>query len=157
MRRQGYGRIIQHSSVLGIISLRFRGAYNASKYAVEGLCDTLRLELMGENIFVSTLNTGPVRSRFRENATRKFLEHIDMEHSHFHSEYETEVLARKTKKDDEDIWTKDADVVVERILHALVSKKPKPRYYITSATYLLGTFKRLLSTSLMDRLLRKVQ
>ena len=157
MRHQGYGRIIQHSSVLGIISLRFRGAYNASKYAIEGLCDTLRLELMDEHVYVSTLNTGPVRSKFRENATKKFLENIDSEHSVYKDEYESEVLKRKDKKEDDDFFTRDADVVIERVIHALESKRPKPRYYITSATYLLGTFKRLLSTGLMDRLLRKVQ
>lgn len=72
MRRQGYGRIMQHSSVLGIISLRFRGAYNASKYAIEGLCDTLRLELAGTDIHVCTINTGPIKSDFRKNATIKF-------------------------------------------------------------------------------------
>lgn len=157
MRRQGHGRIIQHSSVLGLISLRFRGAYNASKYAIEGLCDTLRLELMGENIHVSTLNTGPVRSRFRDNATKKFLGSIDMEHSVHKTEYESEVLKRKTQKEEKDRFTKDPDVVVERVIHALESKKPKPRYYITTATYLLGNFKRLLCTSCLDRLLRAIQ
>ncbi|MDX1294751.1 MAG: SDR family NAD(P)-dependent oxidoreductase [Sulfurimonadaceae bacterium] len=157
MRKQGHGRIIQHSSVLGIISLRFRGAYNASKYAIEGLCDTLRLELMGEDIHISTLNTGPVRSKFRENATRMFLDNIDMEQSIYKDEYESEVLKRKDKKEEDDLFTKNADVVIERVIHALESKKPKPRYYITGATYLLGTFKRLLSTSLLDIVLRKVQ
>jgi short-subunit dehydrogenase len=157
MRKQGHGRIMQHSSVLGIISLRYRGAYNASKYAIEGLCDTLRLELMGENIYVSTLNTGPVRSKFRENATKKFLDNIDIENSIYKEEYESEVLKRKEKKEETDGFTKDPDVVIERVVHALESKKPKPRYYITSATYILGTFKRLLSTGLMDKLLRKVQ
>jgi short-subunit dehydrogenase len=157
MRAQGHGRIIQHSSVLGLISLRFRGAYNASKYAIEGLCDTLRLELMNTGIHVCTLNTGPIRSKFRENATQQFLKHVDRAHSAFHDEYETEVLARKENKDDGDIWTKDADAVVECVVHALESKKPKPRYLITTATKLLAFFKRLLPTCLMDRLLRKVQ
>ena len=157
MRRQGHGRILQHSSVLGLISLRFRGAYNASKYAIEGLCDTLRLELMNENIFVSTLNTGPIRSKFRENATKKFLDAVDMQHSIHKEEYESEVLKRKEKKEERDGFTKDPDVVVERVIHALESKKPKPRYYITTATYLLGNFKRLLCTSCLDRLLRAIQ
>jgi NAD(P)-dependent dehydrogenase (short-subunit alcohol dehydrogenase family) len=98
MRAQGYGRIIQHSSILGLISLRFRGAYNASKYAIEGLCDTLRLELQGSNIRVVTMNTGPIHSRFRENATKKFLQYIDIEKSVFIKEYQEEVLARKEKK-----------------------------------------------------------
>ena len=157
MRRQGHGRIIQHSSVLGLISLRFRGAYNASKYAIEGLCDTLRLELMGENIHVSTLNTGPVRSRFRDNATKKFLGSIDMEHSVHKTEYESEVLKRKTQKEEKDRFTKDPDVVVERVIHALESNTPKTRYHITTATYLLAAFKRLLPTATLDRLLRGIQ
>ena len=157
MRRQGHGRIIQHSSVLGLISLRFRGAYNASKYAIEGLCDTLRLELMGENIHVSTLNTGPVRSRFRDNATKKFLGSIDMEHSVHKTEYESEVLKRKTQKEEKDRFTKDPDVVVERVIHALESNVPKARYHITTATYLLAAFKRLLPTATLDRLLRGIQ
>lgn len=157
MRRQGHGRIIQHSSVLGIISLRFRGAYNASKYAVEGLCDTLRLELMGSGIHVCTLNTGPVRSKFRDNATRQFLEHIDIEHSIYKEEYESEVLRRKEKKEERDFFTKDPDAVIEKVIHILESDNPKPRYYITGATHLLGSFKRLLSTRLLDALLRKVQ
>ncbi len=157
MRAQGHGRIIQHSSVLGIISLRFRGAYNASKYAIEGLCDTLRLELMGTDIHVCTLNTGPVRSKFRDNATRKFLEHIDREHSLFKEEYESEVLKRKENKEEKDLFTRDPDAVIERVVHILESSNPQPRYYITGATYLLGTFKRLLSTRLLDKLLRKVQ
>ena len=74
-RGQGYGKIIQHSSVLGIISLRFRGAYNASKYAIEGLCDTLRLETLDSDIFISTINTGPVTSKFRENSLKNFKKH----------------------------------------------------------------------------------
>ncbi|MEA3373167.1 MAG: SDR family NAD(P)-dependent oxidoreductase [Campylobacterota bacterium] len=157
MRRQGHGRIIQHSSVLGLISLRFRGAYNASKYAIEGLCDTLRLELMNTNIHVSTLNTGPVRSKFRENATKMFFKHIDMEHSVYKDEYKSEVLQHEDKKESNDLFTRNPDVVIKAVIHALESPRPKPRYYITGATHLLGTFKRLLSTRLLDKLLRKVQ
>ena len=157
MRAQGHGRIIQHSSVLGIIALRFRGAYNASKYAIEGLTYTLRLELMGTGIFVSTLNTGPVVSRFRENATRMFLENVDMENSVHKEEYESEVLKRKETKERVTWTNRMPDAVVERVIHALESRKPKPRYHITPATYLLGVLKRILSTGTLDRLLRKVQ
>ena len=90
-RDQGYGKIIQHSSVLGIISLRFRGAYNASKYAIEGLCDTLRLETLDSNIFISTINTGPVTSKFRENSLKNFKKHINIENSFWKSSYEKEL------------------------------------------------------------------
>jgi short-subunit dehydrogenase len=83
MQKQGFGKIINHSSVLGLISLKFRGAYNASKYAIEGLSDTLRLELDKSNIYVSLLNTGPITSNFRENAKKKIIKNIDVENSRF--------------------------------------------------------------------------
>lgn len=154
MRRQGYGRIIQHSSVLGIISLRFRGAYNASKYAIEGLCDTLRLELMETDIHVCTINTGPIRSDFRKNAIKMFKKNVVSKGSVFEREYNEELLTVKEK--DSDIFTKNSDVVIKNILHALEAKKPKPRYYNTFATHLLGGFKRVLSTSILDKILRKI-
>jgi short-subunit dehydrogenase len=90
-RKQGYGKIIQHSSVLGIISLRFRGAYNASKYAIEGLNDTLRQEVMGSNIFISTINTGPVTSEFRANGLKNFNKNVDLENSYFSKVYKIEL------------------------------------------------------------------
>lgn len=154
MRKQGYGRIIQHSSVLGIISLRFRGAYNASKYAIEGLCDTLRLELMETDIHVCTINTGPIRSDFRKNAIKMFKKNVVSKGSVFEREYNEELLTVKEK--DSDIFTKNSDVVIKNILHALETKKPKPRYYNTFATHLLGGFKRVLSTSILDKILRKI-
>lgn len=155
MRAQGCGRIIQHSSVLGLIALRFRGAYNASKYAIEGLCDTLRLELDKEDIHVITINTGPVRSDFRKNATKKYFEHIDQVESIFKEEYKRELLPYEGKKKN-DPFTRDSNVVISNIIQALESKRPKPRYYNTSATHILGGLKRLLPTSVMDKVLRKV-
>lgn len=154
MRRQGYGRIIQHSSVLGIISLRFRGAYNASKYAIEGLCDTLRLELMETDIHVCTINTGPIRSDFRKNAIKMFKKNIASKGSIFEREYKEELLSVKDKNNDP--FTKDSRVVIKNIFHALEAKKPKPRYYNTFATHLLGGLKRVLSTSILDKILRKI-
>lgn len=154
MRKQGYGRVIQHSSVLGLISLRFRGAYNASKYAIEGLCDTLRLELMETDIHVSTINTGPVRSDFRNNATKMFKKNVSTDGSIFEEQYKNEILSVKEK--DDDVFTKNSDVVIKNIRDALESKKPKPRYYNTFATHLLGGFKRVLSTSYLDKILCKI-
>ena len=155
MRAQGYGRIIQHSSVLGLISLRFRGAYNASKYAIEGLCDTLRLELDKDDIHVVTINTGPVHSDFRKNATKKFREYIEGKPTVFSQEYKEELLPHEGKKT-KDPFTRNSDVVIDNIIKALESKKPKPRYYNTSATHLLGGLKRILSTSVLDKILLKV-
>ena len=151
MRKQGYGKIIQHSSVLGLVSLPFRGAYNASKYAVEGLSDTLRLELKDTNIYISLLNTGPVKSDFRKNAI-KTLDNIDIDSSYF-KDYYIRAKEGKTKR----VPFSLPAIEVAKVVHKIIlSKKPKPRYYITKATYILAFAKRVLSTSLLDKLLLKV-
>lgn len=155
-RAQGFGKIIQHSSVLGIISLKFRGAYNASKYAIEGLADTLRQEILNDNIFISTINTGPVTSKFRENALEKFNENIDIENSHFTKVYKQELKARLETTEDKAPFNLPASSVAKVVLKIMQSSKPKPRYYVTTATYLLGFAKRILSTSLLDKLLNKI-
>jgi len=153
MRKQGHGKIIQHSSVLGIISLFGRGAYNASKYAIEGLTDTLRLELKGTNIYSILLNTGPITSHFRENAMEKLKANVDIEHSVFKEEYVKSLCADKST-----VPFNEEAVSVAKIVHKIIlSEKPKPRYYITKATYLLGYIKRVVSTSLLDKLLLKIE
>jgi short-subunit dehydrogenase len=156
MLAQGYGRIIQHSSVLGLVSLRFRGAYNASKYAIEGLCDTLRLELQGTNIHIITLNTGPVRSHFRDNAIKMFEKYIESDKSRFKIAYEKEVIMRNEYKNTKDPFTKESDVVIDKVILAMEKKSPAPRYYITSATYILANLKRFLPTSWLDKILLKI-
>lgn len=152
MRKQGYGKIIQHSSVLGLISLFGRGAYNASKYAVEGLTDTLRLELEGTNIYPVLLNTGPITSRFRPNAIKNLKENVDTEHSVFAEKYKHS-LEGTQKRVPFNETAESVAIVVHRIM---LSEKPKPRYYITKATYLLGYLKRVLSTSMLDMILKKI-
>ncbi|HFC03649.1 MAG TPA: SDR family NAD(P)-dependent oxidoreductase [Nitratifractor salsuginis] len=151
MRRQGGGKIIQHSSVLGLVALPMRGAYNASKYAVEGLTDTLRLELEGSGIHVSLLNTGPVTSRFRANAI-KTLERIDIEGSRWRTLYR-KALRGESRKVPFNLPPEAVASVVHRII---LSDRPAPRYYITKATWILGIAKRVLSTRWLDRLLLKV-
>jgi len=152
MRKQGYGKIIQHSSVLGLISLFGRGAYNASKYAIEGLTDTMRLELEGTEIYPVLLNTGPITSHFRENAMTKLKANVDIKHSIFKAKYMKSLKADKSKVP----FNEDA-ISVARIIHEIIlAEKPKPRYYITKATYLLGYLKRILSTSMLDKVLLKI-
>jgi NAD(P)-dependent dehydrogenase (short-subunit alcohol dehydrogenase family) len=155
MRKQGYGRIIQHSSVLGIIALKFRGAYNASKYAIEGLGDTLRLELMDTNIFVSMIETGPVQSNFRKNSFEIYKKTINKENSPFRKQYEA-MEARLTKEGAAVPFTLPAEAVLKKVILALESNRPRAHYYVTFPTYLFGYLKRLLPTSLLDKLLNKV-
>ncbi len=151
MRKQGYGKIIQHSSVLGLVSLFGRGAYNASKYAIEGLTDTLRLELYGSGISVSLLNTGPITSDFRKNAMEKLKENVDIEHSVFTQKYHKSLEAKKSNVP----FNEGADAVAKVVHKIILAKKPKPRYYITKATVILGFLKRVLSTTLLDKILLK--
>lgn len=152
MREQGHGKIIQHSSVLGFISLAGRGAYNASKYAIEGLTDTLRQELEGSDIYAVLLNTGPITSDFRKNALAKLKENVDIEHSRFKEQYEASLGADKSK-----VPFNEPAVSVAQVVHKIIlADTPKPRYYITKATYLLGYAKRILSTSVLDKILYKM-
>ncbi|SFP71989.1 Short-chain dehydrogenase [Nitrosomonas cryotolerans] len=154
MRRQGYGRIIQNSSVLGFVSMPFRGAYNASKYAIEGLSDTLRLELKGSNIYISLIEPGPIASQFRANSAKALGQYIDVDKS-FHRERYLGVLKRLHKPGPAVPFTLPPEAVLKRVIHALESSNPKPRYYVTVPTYLFGFLKRILSTRILDMLLAK--
>lgn len=155
MRKQGYGRIIQHSSILGFMALKYRGAYNASKFALEGLSDTLRLELTNTGIFVSLIDTGPIESKFRENSFKMYKKHIDAENS-VHREHYKATEKRLTTEGPVVPFTLQPDAVLKKVVLALESKSPKPRYYVTFPTHLFGNLKRVLSTRMMDKLLLKV-
>jgi NAD(P)-dependent dehydrogenase (short-subunit alcohol dehydrogenase family) len=155
MRRQGHGRIIQHSSVLGFVALRYRGAYNASKYALEGLTDTLRLELQDTNIHVSLIDTGPVSSRFRGNAHAAFLRNIDRDHS-VHRDHYARVVKRLTTQGAVVPFTLPPEAVLKKVVLALESRHPRPRYYVTFPTYLFALLKRVLPQRVLDRILYKI-
>ncbi|MDY0195027.1 MAG: SDR family NAD(P)-dependent oxidoreductase [Sulfurovaceae bacterium] len=152
MQKQGYGKIIQHSSVLGLISLFGRGAYNASKYAVEGLTDTLRLELKDTNIYPILLNTGPITSSFRKNAIQKLKENIDINKSRFKETYQKNLDGTSKRVP----FNEEAISVAKAVHRIILTPKPKPRYYITKATYILGYLKRVLSTNMLDKILIKI-
>ena len=154
MRQQGYGRIIQNSSVLGFVALPFRGAYNASKYAIEGLSDTLRLELRGSNVYVSLIEPGPISSLFRTNAVKALEKYIDIENSVHREKYQG-VLARLNKQGPAVPFTLPPEAVLKRVIHALEASKPQARYYVTVPTYLFGFLKRILSARALDVLLAK--
>lgn len=154
MRRQGHGRIIQNSSVLGFVALRYRGAYNASKYALEGLTDTLRLELAGSGISISLIEPGPISSRFRENAFKAYQRNINPQGSP-HQDMYLRMEERLTKQGPAVPFTLPPEAVLKKVIHALESHRPRARYYVTFPTYLFGFLKRVLSDRLLDRVLGK--
>jgi short-subunit dehydrogenase len=153
MRQAGEGRIIQISSVLGFVCLKYRGAYNSSKYALEALTDTMRLELTGTGIQLSLIEPGPIKSDFRKNAYRMYKENIDFESSFHQSGYlglENRLLSGKPAQ-----FTLPAEAVLKSTVHALESRNPKIRYRVTTPTKIFAILKRLLPDRLMDRILEK--
>jgi NAD(P)-dependent dehydrogenase (short-subunit alcohol dehydrogenase family) len=154
MLSQGYGRIINNSSVLGLVAAPFRGAYNASKFALEGLTDTLRLELFDTPIKVSLIEPGPIESRFRANALLALQNNIDMENSRHKKGYE-EAIARLSKEGVTSSQTLPASAVVEKLIHALESTRPQARYYVTLPTYGAVLMKRVLPSCLLDWVMRR--
>lgn len=152
MRTQGHGRIIQCSSVLGFIPMTFRGAYIASKYALEGLTDTMRLELHSSGIHVSLIDPGPITSRFRENARIKFVDNIDIENSPFAERYKKRLS--KLESELPDTFELPPEAVLKKLRHALNASPPKPRYFVTFPTHLMAILKRLLPTRTLDAFLR---
>ncbi len=155
MRKQGYGRIIQNSSVLGLIALPYRGAYNASKFALEGITDTLRLELADTGIAVSLIEPGPVESQFRKNAFLAYQQHIDARNSAHHDTYQ-KMENRLKKEGPAAPFTLPPEAVLKKVIHALESRRPRPRYYVTFPTYLFGVLRRLCSTRWLDKILLRI-
>ncbi|MDD5320883.1 MAG: SDR family oxidoreductase [Methylococcales bacterium] len=155
MRKQGHGRIIYNSSVLGLVAMRYRGAYNASKFALEGLADTLRLELYRTNIHISLIEPGPILSNFRKNSYMLYKQNIDPTNS-FHKEAYKAMEARLQKEGAAVAFTLPSTAVAAKVIHALEAKRPKIRYYVTVPTYLFAFLKRILPLSWLDTLLRKV-
>ena len=152
MREQGHGRIINISSVLGIISLPFRGAYNASKYALEGLSDTLRLELKSSGIHVILIEPGPIESQFRESSVQHALNEVNVKESYFKKQYQ-QILGDFQKQKSASIFTRPPAIVVKKIRRAIESPYPHARYKVTFPAHLLVILKTLLPTKLLDRFL----
>ena len=152
MRKNNEGRIIQISSVLGFVTMKYRGAYCASKYALESLSDAMRYELANANIKVSLIEPGPIKSEFRNNVVTNFNKVIDKDksiHADAYRKMESEVGKPVP-------FTLGPEAVLEKVIHALESEKPKARYCVTFPTYLFTFLKRILPNFLMDKILVRV-
>lgn len=154
MRRQGHGRIVQCSSILGLVPYRYRGAYTASKYALEGLGTTLRMELQGSGIHVSLIEPGPIESKFTATCLKHIEGNIDLVNSAHAKEYERQ-LKRLKGTGQKNRHKLGPDAVYEVLKHALTSTKPKPHYPVTTPAKQALWLKRLLPSAAFYRLLRK--
>lgn len=156
MRTQGHGRIVQCSSVLGLVAFPWRGAYVATKYALEGLSDTLRLELNGTGIHVVLIEPGPITSKLREKAIPIFERFIDWQGSALREKYEETLLKRLYEEAGPDRFELPPSAVTAKLIHATEARRPRPRYYVTTPTYIAGWLRRILPTRASDRILNRI-
>lgn len=154
MRAQGHGRIVNCSSVLGLVGMKLRGAYVATKFAMEGLTDCLRLELAGSGIHAILIEPGPITSRFRDNAALQFDRWID-EKSSVHAESYRKLRARFEAKTGKDRFELPASAVTAALIRALENPRPKPRYFVTTPTWIMDFGRRLLPVRALDWLVSK--
>ncbi|MFK7859818.1 MAG: SDR family NAD(P)-dependent oxidoreductase [Granulosicoccus sp.] len=156
MRQNNRGRIINNSSVLGFAALAYRGAYTSTKFAMEGLSDTLRLELNNTDIKIILIEPGPIGTKIRENSIPHFERWINWKDSPNRQAYEHQLMPRLyTPSEKKDRFELPCSAVTDKLIHALEHRNPKPRYYVTTPTYIFGTLKRCLNTRLLDKILLK--
>ena len=154
MRAQGHGRIINCSSVLGLVALKWRGAYVATKFAMEGLTDVLRIEMSDTPIKVILIEPGPIGTAIREKAIPHFERWIDWENSARAEQY-IALRQRLYQAGPPDTWELPAAAVTAKLIHALESPRPRARYYVTMPTHLMGFLRRILPTRLLDWVIAK--
>ncbi|MEO1775585.1 MAG: SDR family NAD(P)-dependent oxidoreductase [Pseudomonadota bacterium] len=158
MRQQRRGRIVQNSSVLGFVALRMRGAYNSTKFAIEGYTDTLRLELRGSGIHIALLEPGPVRTRIRENSRPHYERWIDKENTVWRDFYKTMLEPRLYAEASaaRDPGELDCDATTKAVIHALESPRPRLHYPVTTPTWAMAAFKRVLPPRAVDRIAARI-
>lgn len=155
MRAQGYGRIVTCSSVLGLVGARWRGAYVATKFALEGLTDVMRIEMRDTPLKFILIEPGPVTSRIRVNAIPHFERWVNWQASPRAAQYRDQLRKRLYEDRGPDPFELPAAAVTRKLVHALESARPRARYYVTTPTYLMGALRRLLPTSALDWLIAK--
>ena len=153
LRANGHGRIVHCSSVLGLVALKWRGAYNASKFAIEALADTMRLELRGSGIFVSLIEPGPITSRFLEHSLEAFDKNIDQTNSYYQEAYARQ--RARLGKGGSNRYKLGPEAVLEKLVHALESANPHARYFVTRPTYYMAIARRLMPQRILDYILNK--
>lgn len=156
MRAQGHGRIVQNSSVLGLVTLRWRGSYNSTKFALEALTDTLRLEMRDTPIHVILIEPGPVTSKIRANSIPHFERWIDWEASPRAEQYRRGLRKRLYEDNGPDTFELPPEAVVKKLRHAIESPRPRPRYFVTTPTYFMSFLRRILPTKALDWVLSRV-
>lgn len=155
MRKQGYGRIVNIGSVLGYVVFKWRAAYVATKYALEGYTDTLRLEMKDTPIKIILINPGPITSRIRQNSVPHFEKHINWSASPRAEQYRKSLLKRLYEDRGPDRYQLPAFAVTKKLFVALDAKNPAPKMYVTTPAYTMNILRRVLPTRALDWLIQK--
>lgn len=156
MRAQGHGHIVQCSSGIGLVTIPWRGAYGATKFALEALSDSMRVELRGTGIHVVLIEPGPITTLLREKGIPYFEKYIDWKNAPRRADYESRILPRLYRSNGPDRFELPCSAVTARLVRALDSDNPDPRYYVTTPTYIAGYLRRILSTRMIDRIVARI-
>jgi len=155
MREQGYGRIIFNSSVLGFISTPYRGSYCATKFALEALVDAQRMEHRDSPLEFILIEPGPISTDFGNNAIKQFEKWINRETTHRNDAYTAMIEKRNKTVGKKDFSELPPSGVTDKLIHALESSRPNPRYFVTWATHISGVLRRVLPTRMLDMILSR--
>lgn len=155
MRAQGQGRIINCSSVLGLVTAPWRGAYVASKFALEGLTDSLRIEMRDTDIKVILIEPGPIATPFRKNSIPHFERWVDWENSARAAQYRDTLLERLYEDDGPTPFELPPAAVSKVLMRALDARRPRARYAVTVPTRAMAFLRRILPVRMLDALLSR--
>ncbi|MGE4612561.1 MAG: SDR family NAD(P)-dependent oxidoreductase [Paracoccaceae bacterium] len=155
MRKQGFGRVIFNSSVLGFISTPYRGSYCGTKFALEALVDAQRMEHKDSPLEFILIEPGPITTEFGNNAIKQFEKWIDRDATHHNDAYTAMLDKRNASAGKKDFSELPPSAVTKKLIHALESRRPNPRYYVTWATHFAGIMRRILPTRLLDSILSR--
>ncbi|MEO1919946.1 MAG: SDR family NAD(P)-dependent oxidoreductase [Paracoccaceae bacterium] len=155
MRKQGFGRVIFNSSVLGFISTPYRGSYCGTKFALEALVDAQRMEHKDSPLEFILIEPGPITTEFGNNAIKQFKKWINRDATHHNGAYTAMLNKRNASAGKKDFSELPPSAVTKKLTHALESRRPNPRYYVTWATHFAGIMRRILPTSLLDSVLSR--
>ena len=153
MMNSDYPKVINCSSVLGFISLPYRGLYSATKYSIEALTDALRRENYDSKIKFVLIQPGPINTDIKKKSIKHFEKWIDWKKSVHQKTYENKVIKRlydNNYKDSFNVYELQPDEVTKILINVLNSKKPKARYKITIQTKIAQIMTKLLPTNTLD-------
>jgi len=147
MRGRGTGRIVNISSIYGLMTTPLTGWYQAAKHALEALSDALRVEVASDGIAVALIEPGAFRSNIWEGAGNDLQRRIDSEYLTAYKRLETGIRASQRLMGD--------PIEVARVIAGVMTaRSPKPRYLVGYDARAIDIYSKVLPTEVRDRLAR---